>query len=140
MTEVFLACPGLHSPHSALFVAWAQLISIDISLIKDNASEPFPVPCDDGGGVSDIWCPSGAESEPIEFFRSEAGIGEDIDGNRVRNPVNHATAFIDLDFMYGRTEEEARSLRAFQNGRMSMTDDELPFLNEDGTWKVRAGC
>lgn len=136
MTEVFLSTPGNGSTFSALFVAWAQLIVIDIALIVDNSSEAFDVPCDDGGGMVDVWCPFGVDSDPIPFYRSAAALGDDIGGAPVRCPINYATAYIDLDFMYGRTEEEALSLRTLDGGLMNITEDGLPHLNEDATWKV----
>lgn len=48
MTDVFLASPPAVSPKSALFIAWGQLLTYDLALIKDNSSEPFDVPCNDG--------------------------------------------------------------------------------------------
>lgn len=139
MTEVFLSSSPVGSAQSALFVAWGQLLTIDMSLTNDNSSEAFPVPCDQGsGGIIDVWCPSGADSEPIPFFRSDASFTTDDDGALVRNPINYASAFLDLDFVYGRSEEEARDLRTMEGGMMNLTDDGLPFLNKDGTWKVRS--
>lgn len=140
MTEVFLSTQGNTSSHSALFVAWAQLITIDIALMNDNSSELFSVPCDNGGGFADVWCPFGVDSDPIPFYRSEAALGDDFDGTPVRSPINHATAFMDLDFVYGRTEEQARSLRTLEDGLMNLTNDGLPHLNQDGTWKVMSEC
>lgn len=133
MSEVFLPSSAVGASQSVLFVAWAQLITIDISLTVDNQSEPFPVPCDGGGdgGLADVWCPSGVASDPIPFFRSEAA----VEGG-VRSPVNYATAFIDLEYVYGRTEDMALSLRSMEGGFMNITDEGLPHLNADGTWKV----
>lgn len=49
MTDVFLASPPAVSAKSALFIAWGQLLTYDLALFKDNSSEPFDVPCNDGG-------------------------------------------------------------------------------------------
>lgn len=47
-TEVFLASPPAVSTKSALFIAWGQLLTYDLALTSDNASEPFDVPCNEG--------------------------------------------------------------------------------------------
>ncbi|CAM9704645.1 unnamed protein product, partial [Ectocarpus fasciculatus] len=48
-----------------------------------------------------------------------------------------ATAFIDLDFVYGRSEEDAAALRSSDgNGFMAVTEKGLPYLNDDGTWLI----
>lgn len=72
MTDVSLTSTASLSFKSALFVAWGQLLSYDLALTQDNTSEPFDVPCnpaDDNGGT-DVWCPLGAASDDISFFRS----------------------------------------------------------------------
>lgn len=86
-----------------------------------------------------MWCPLGADSDAISFSRSEAGISDD-DGalaEETRSPVNQATAYIDLDFVYGRSEDDATALRTDDDtGFMNITDRGLPYLNADGTWMV----
>ncbi|CAM9145144.1 unnamed protein product [Ectocarpus sp. 8 AP-2014] len=141
MTDVFLTSPPAVSTESALFVAWGQLLTYDLSLTVDNSSEPFDIACNDGNGAEgvDIWCPLGASSDPISFFRSNAGLSDDGGANSVetRSPVNYATAFIDLDFVYGRSEEDAATLRSSDgNGFMAVTERGLPYLNDDGTWLI----
>ena len=54
----------------------------------------------------------------------------------MRNPLNLATSYIDLDFMYGRSVEEAEALRTMENGYMNLTEDGMPVRNDDGTWLV----
>ena len=132
MNDVFLSSTAKVSTKSALFVAWGQLLTYDISLTVDNASDPFDVACDDGGGVVDLWCPLGADSDDIRFDRSDAAVGPDV----VRSPFNYATSYIDLDFMYGRSDEEAKEFRAMDGGLMNVTDTGVPFQNADGTWMV----
>ncbi|CAM9989804.1 unnamed protein product, partial [Ascophyllum nodosum] len=90
----------------------------------------FDIPCDDGNGFVDVWCPEGSASEDIEFFRSQA------DESGVRNPLNLATSYIDLDFMYGRSVEAAEALRTMENGYMNLTEDGMPVQNDDGTWLI----
>lgn len=143
MTEVFLSSTPATSTRSALFVAWGQLLTYDMHLNVDNSSEPFTVPCNDGvGGTVDVWCPEGAASEDISFFRSDAELaaGSDYGSGSVRNPVNYATAYIDLDFVYGRSEAEAEALRTMEGGLMNITASGVPFREADGTWLVSRPC
>lgn len=128
MTDVFLASSSIISTKSALFVAWGQLLTYDLSYTMENSTEPFDIPCND---VVDVWCPLGAASDEISFSRSDAGVE-----NSVRSPINYATAYIDLDFVYGRTEAEAQALRTFEGGLMNVTESGVPFQNDDGTWLV----
>ena len=106
-------------------------LTYDMYLNVDNSSEPFNIPCDDGGGIVDVWCPQGAASEDISFFRSDAEVADSV-----RSPVNYATAHIDLDFVYGRSEEEAKALRTLEGGLMNVTGNGVPFRHADGTWLV----
>lgn len=115
-----------------VFIAWGQLLSYDISLTVDNASEPFDIACDDGGEAFDAWCPLGQSSEDISFNRSEAAVSNSTS----RDPVNYATSYIDLDYMYGRSEEEAEGFRTMEGGLMNVTETGVPFRNTDGTWMV----
>lgn len=55
----------------------------------------------------------------------------------MRSPINYASAYIDLDFVYGRSTEEAEALRTMENGLMNVTETGVPFQNADGTWLVR---
>lgn len=140
MSEVFLSTSGIGSPKNALFVAFGQLLTIDMSLTLENASEPFGIPCN---AATDIWCPDGEASDPIPFYRSSASVSSSPKYSTsalpepTRNPINYATAFLDLDFLYGRNEATAESLRKLEGGLMLLDDNDLPLLNDDGTWQVR---
>ena len=118
-----------------------------MSFLVPRFTAPAPPPpsslssAADGTGGVDVWCPLGASSDPIPFFRSAAEASDD-NGNltaATRSPTNYATAFLDLDFVYGRSEAEAQSLRTLNgSGFMNLTDDGLPQRSEDGTtWLVR---
>ncbi|CAB1109758.1 unnamed protein product [Ectocarpus sp. CCAP 1310/34] len=133
LSEVFLANPSTSSTANALFVGWGLLVGYDLFLTLDNASEPLDIACNDAE-IRDVWCPLGSLSDPIPFSRSEAG--EDAGGEEARSPINYATAFVDLDWLYGRDEATSASLRTEDGGYMNMTDDELPHLLDDGTWLV----
>ncbi|CAN0570873.1 unnamed protein product, partial [Ectocarpus sp. 12 AP-2014] len=112
---------------------WGLLVGYDLFLTQDNASEPLDIACNDAE-IRDVWCPLGSLSDPIPFSRSKAG--EDAGGEEARSPINYATAFVDLDWLYGRDEATSASLRTEDGGYMNMTDDELPHLLDDGTWLV----
>lgn len=109
-----------------------MLVGYDLYLTQDNASEPLDIACNDAA-ILDVWCPSGALSDPISFSRSEGA--SDAAGG-ARSPVNYATAFVDLDWMYGRDEGAAAALRTLTGGYLNLTDEELPHLLDDGTWLV----
>ncbi|CAM9820602.1 unnamed protein product, partial [Ectocarpus sp. 4 AP-2014] len=132
MTDVFLTSTAGLSAKSSLFIAWGQLLTYDLALTVANGTESLDVPCNDAdqnGGI-DVWCPLGAASEDIPFSRSDAAEGTD----GVRSPINYASSYIDLDFVYGRSAEEAELLRTMEDGFMNVTDSGVPFQNEDGTW------
>ena len=132
MTGIFLSSTATLSTKSVVFVAWGQLLTYDLSLTIDNGSEPFDIACDDGGGVPDVWCPLGTNSEDISFNRSNAAVSN----SSTRDPINYATSFIDLDYMYGRSEETAKRFRTLEGGFMNVTERGIPFRNADGTWMV----
>lgn len=73
-------------------------------------------------------------SEDIPFYRSDWSFSS---GSSARTPINYASAYLDLDFLYGRTEEEALSLRSMEDGLMNISGQGIPHRNPDGTWKVR---
>ncbi|CAN0260725.1 unnamed protein product, partial [Discosporangium mesarthrocarpum] len=93
--------------------------------------ESFDIACDEG--AEDVWCPFGLASDPIPFFRSQ-GLGDPSGGPR--KPINFATAYIDLDFVYGRDQETADALRLKENGMMVLTEDGLPERLSDGSWRL----
>lgn len=131
MRHVFLASPpDVTHNLNAIAVGWGQLLLLDLSLTTDNSSEPFNIPCDD---PVDVWCPQGAASDSISFFRSDAEVS-----GKGRNPINYATSFLDLDFVYGRSKIESDRLRSLDgDGKLIMADNGLPVQNDDGTWLVR---
>lgn len=133
MSELFLSTSLETSSTSALYVGWGILVGYDLAFNLDNGSEPFNVPCNDPE-VVDVWCPSGSLSDDIGFSRSRAEVDDD-DG--VRSPINFATAYLDLDWLYGRSKDAADEIRTFDTGHLSLTDDALPPLRADGTWQVR---
>lgn len=68
LSEVFLAAPSESSATSALYVGWGLLVGFDMVLNRDNASEPYPIECNNPP-ITDVWCPAGSQSEDIPFHR-----------------------------------------------------------------------
>ena len=99
----------------------------------DNESEAFDIMCNDAAPV-DVWCPLGSLSDLISFNRTQAQIN--TEGDEARSPINYATAFVDLDWLYGRDEDTAAEIRAFESGYLNLTEDQLPHHLADGSWLV----
>lgn len=114
-------------------MGWGLLVGYDLFLNRDNVSEPLDIACDDSS-LADGWCPSGSLSKPVSFYRSQAEI--DAEGDAARSPINYATAYIDLDWLYGRDETSAAAFRTLNAGNLNITADGLPYLLPDGTWLV----
>ena len=133
LSEVFLSTPPSSSATSALFVGWGLLLGYDLCLNEDNASEPLNIDCNNVPLV-DVWCPLGSRSESISFNRSRGEI--DTERGGTRSPINYATAYVDLDWLYGRDEDSATALRTLESGYLNLTAEELPHLLPDGTWLV----
>ena len=133
MSEVFFTTPSSTSTISALFFGWGLLVGYDLVRTVDNASEPFDIICNDAI-LTDVWCPLGSLSDPIPFNRSRGAI--DTEGDGARSPINYATAYLDLDWLYGRDEDSAAEIRAFESGYLNLTEDQLPHQLADGVWLV----
>ena len=133
LSDVFLATPPSSSATSALFIGWGILLGYDIFLNVDNPLDPLNIECNNAS-LADVWCPEGSLSDPIPFDRSEGEV--DTDGNGTRSPTNFATAYVDLDWLYGRDEDSAQALRTLESGYLKLSDAELPLLLPDGTWLV----
>ena len=58
-TDVFRSSTAVGTEQSVLFASWGLLMVIDMVYNIDNRTEPFDIPCDDGGGFDDVWCPLG---------------------------------------------------------------------------------
>ena len=133
LSEVFLETPPSSAATSALFIGWGLLVGYDLFLNGDNASDPFDMECNNVT-LADVWCPEGSLSDPIPFHRSQGEL--DTEGDGTRSPTNFATAFVDLDWIYGRDEDSATALRTSESGYLNLTAAELPHLLPDGTWLV----
>lgn len=136
LSELFLTTPSSSSATSTLFVGWGLLVGYDLVLNHGNESEPLDIACNNVT-LADVWCPLGSLSTPISFDRSQGEI--DAEGDGARSPTNYATAFVDLDWLYGRDESSATALRTFNKGYLNLTEDELPYILADGTWLVSGG-
>lgn len=114
-------------------MGWGLLVGYDLFLHQDNASEPMDIACDDAS-LANGWYQLESLSGPMYFNRSQGEI--DAEGDGARSPTNYATAYIDLDWLYGRDEESAATLRTLDAGNLNLTADGLPHLLPDGTWLV----
>ena len=108
-------------------------MSYDLVRNEGNGSEPFDMLCNDAA-LADVWCPVGSLSEPIPFNRSRSEI--DAAGDGARSPINYATAYLDLDWLYGRDEDSASEIRTLESGYLNLTDDRLPHQLAGGVWLV----
>ncbi|WP_299369805.1 peroxidase family protein [uncultured Tateyamaria sp.] len=102
---------------STLFTTWGQFLDHDIVLTPES---------EDAGTLA-------VSGMPHDIHRSEFELDED--GARV--PVNAVTWQIDGSNVYGSTEDRAALLRAFEGGKLSVTEDAssardlLPQASED---------
>lgn len=72
-----------------------------------------------------VPCPKGANSLLVhtgvlathEFFRTDAGRGEDGDGV-ARHWINANSSFLDLQSLYGTSEDECKHVRTYSNGQI----------------------
>lgn len=95
LSDVFLPSNPELSTKSALFIAWGQLLTYDLSLTRDNASEPFDVPCSAVGEEEiDVWCPLGAASEEIAFFRLVLKLSAEQTRFRPSHCIEHCTRVV----------------------------------------------
>lgn len=116
-----------------LLLYFGLLISADTMKMGMNTSEPFHVPCD--GQLEDaLFCPATGNSycaggsgndtttntptSQTNVFRANH---EYVDGQRAT--VNGKTAFLDMDFLYGGTKEQADKIRSFEGGQLDLVDN-----------------
>lgn len=103
---------------------WGQFLDHDISLTNNSAANgTAAIPVD----MDDVLGPA-----PIPFFRSNFDPMSGTSGTAPRQQINHITAYIDASQVYGSDPERASALRAFDGGRLSMSDGNLLPMNTLG--------
>jgi len=110
-----------------LLLYFGLLISIDTMRKEENTTEPFFVPCD--GQLKDpIFCPATGktycaasntttEAPMTPVFRSTHVL---VDGERAT--INGKTPFLDMDFLYGNSTEQANKIRTFEGGQLDLVE------------------
>jgi hypothetical protein len=123
--------PRHPSNFSQVFPYYGLMLLHDLMDVTDSAGESFPIPCD--GTLVDQQC-SGAGGQQIVYSRISADTT--TSNSSARLPINAATSFMDLDCLYGRTEEAAAELRdPSKPGKMLLDDAGLPLVR-DGAWLI----
>lgn len=109
---------------SNMIWAWGQFLDHDIDLtLVDAANGTANIAIED---ENDPLAPG-----PISFERSDFVDGTGTSGNP-RMQINSITSFIDASNVYGSDDIRAAALREFTGGRLRMSTDNLPPLNDVG--------
>ncbi len=101
---------------------WGQFIDHDMTLVTDDASQPFYIQVP----IYDPWMdPFGSGSAIIPMSRSNSYPGT---GTSLQNPrkfANAITAYMDASVVYGSTDQEAAWIRTFSNGKLKTSAGNL---------------
>lgn len=108
---------------SDLLWVWGQFLDHDITHSATNSDETVTIEVPEGDEYFD---PYGTGEATISMNRSEYTLDED--GNRIQ--ANDITAWIDGSNVYGSDEETANSLRSFEGGKLSMSEDNMLPIDE----------
>ena len=115
---------------SAFLYVWGQFLDHDIDLsLSQQEGESFDIAVPTGDALFD---PQGTGKSTIPMSRSmfDALTGTSIDNPRQQ--INAITVFVDGSQVYGSDAETASALREFVGGRMTVTEDNLLPVNEQG--------
>ncbi|KAI8621480.1 heme peroxidase [Chytriomyces sp. MP71] len=96
---------------SDFLAAWGLNTHLDITFAAKNTSDPFPIQVPSGDPDFD---PMGTNKSVIPMYRA-AYAGVDVTNN-ARISKNSFTSFIDGSGLYGNSDSEAASMRAFTGG------------------------
>jgi peroxidase len=109
---------------------WGQFIDHDITL-TENADPLEAMPVDVPAG--DVYFdPTGTGDVDISFFRSTYLHDTGYSTDNPRLQYNQITAFLDGSVIYGSDAERAEALRAFEGGRLIVSEGDLLPMNEAG--------
>ncbi|KAG5179290.1 hypothetical protein JKP88DRAFT_349982 [Tribonema minus] len=116
---------------------WGLLVFYDLvdTAPADDAAGVAPIPCDDG--VYDSQCPPptcglcGKEACGAQTVTTVpySGVKDNSKGRLKGRPLNMATSFIDLDFVYGRDLAKRATLRNGTSCAMKLDDYGLPLFD-----------
>lgn len=107
---------------------WGQFLDHDIDLTEPGEPhERYAIKVPTGDRYFD---PHGTGQVEIELSRSVYDPDTGIDSPRQQ--INQITAYIDGSMVYGADDERADALRAFEGGRLKISDGDLLPYNTDG--------
>ncbi|KAG5175778.1 heme peroxidase, partial [Tribonema minus] len=109
-------------------VYWGLFVYHDMFDTFDAVGAPEQIPCDDG--VADLQCPNVNECAANPLIQAETiPVPPTRKDPKTGLALNAATAFMDLDGIYGRTQAVADSLRTFTDGKMKLAPSGLPLFD-----------
>ncbi|MBI1314643.1 peroxidase [bacterium] len=121
---------------SAMLYVWGQFVDhdIDLTLTQDNSGESLPIAVPIGDPYFD---PTGTGTQIIPMTRSafDTSTGDSVDNPRQQ--TSQVTAWLDGSVVYGSDAATLAGLRAYEGGRMLLSDDGL--LPTDATGHFMAG-
>ena len=112
--------------------AWGQFIDHDITFVDDNQAENIDIPVP---AFDPFFDPKGTGTKNIRMRRSKS---DPLTGTSTSNPraqINGITAWIDASTVYGSDSIRAKWLRAFNGGKLKMSNGNLlPFNTTTGEY------
>ena len=116
---------------SNLLWQWGQFIDHDITATAGGEEDPFDISVPSGDIHFD---PLGTGEQSISLTRTPAADGTGVESVRQQN--NTITAFLDGSMIYGSDVETAESLRAFEGGRLAVSEGNLLPIGESGFFEA----
>ena len=111
---------------SDLFWLWGQFLDHDIDLSVPS-NEPLSIRIPKGDATFD---PARSGGQTLQTHRSTA-----VDGvGGTRQQVNTISALIDASNIYGSTPEQTHSLRAYEGGRLRVSENDLMPRTDRGSF------
>ena len=116
---------------SAWFWLWGQFIDHDLDL-SPPGDEPFNIHVPRG----DAWFdPKGTGKVTITLNRTQYNPSTGSSAEKPREQITNITAYIDASGVYGSNRERANYVRSFKDGKLKLSEDGLPPLN-NGTQEM----
>lgn len=113
---------------------WGQFIDHDIDLTDANRVNPEHAPIEAPTG-DEYFDPAGTGKQTLSFTRSVFDAATGDSAANPRQQLSSITAWVDGSQVYGSDQGTADSLRSFVGGRMLVSDDGLPPM-QDGSFVV----